>query len=103
MIKHLTFDDSASLAGSSITASYQTLIAMSDDADFLFLYNTTNVALLFTIPSGANATKEIRLPTGASLAIDCRTNSKRIAKGTIQVKHVGTAPSTGEVCITVAR
>jgi hypothetical protein len=75
---------------------------MSDDADFIFVYNTTDAAILLSIPNGAGSSKNIRYPASSSMAIDCRTNSKRIAKGLIQVRYVS-APTTGEVTVTVAR
>lgn len=101
-IKHLTFDNSGTIEFGALTADYQTIVAMSDDADFLFVYNTTDVAVMLSIPNGANATRDIRYPAKSSMAIDCRTNSKRIAKGSIQVKYV-TIPTLGEVTVTVAR
>jgi len=102
-IKHLTFDDSATIAFGSITAAYADLLALSDDCDLLFVYNTTNAPILLRIPSGANASKDIRFPASTSMAIDCRTNSKRLAKGIIQVKYAVGAPASGEVTVTAAR
>lgn len=102
-IKHLTFDNSATIDFASITAAYTTLLALSDDCDLLFVYNTTNAAILLSIPSGANTSKDIRFPASTSMAIDCRTNSKRLAKGNIQVKYAAGAPTSGEVTVTAAR
>ena len=101
-IKHLTFDASVSIAFGSITNTYADLLALTDDIDLLFLFNTTDVAILLNIPNGANSRKDFRMPAGSSVAIDCRTNSKRIAKGTIQVKYVS-APTSGEVTVTGCR
>lgn len=102
-IKHLQFDDSGSVAYGALTTSYQTVLSMTDDADFLFIYNTTDSLLYVKIPSGSATTKELIFPGGSTIAIDCRTNSKRIAKGNIQVKYSGTAPTSGVVIVTVAR
>ena len=102
-IKHLQLDDSASVAFGSITNTYADLLSLSDDADVLFLWNTTDVTLLFNIPSGYSTRKSFRLPAGGSCAIDCRTNSKRIAKGVIQVKYASGAPTFGEATITALR
>jgi hypothetical protein len=102
-IKHLQFDNSATIAFGSITASYATLLSLSDDADMLFVFNTTNAAILLSIPSGAGASKDIRFPASSSMAIDCRTNSKRIAKGIIQIKYASGAPTSGEVTVTACR
>ncbi|OQB10451.1 MAG: hypothetical protein BWY21_00372 [Parcubacteria group bacterium ADurb.Bin216] len=101
-IKHLQFDNSATIAFGSITNTYQNLLALSDDTDILFIANTTNAPMLFSIPSGYNSYKDIRMPASTSMSIDCRSNSKRIAKGTIQIKYVS-APTSGEVTITAAR
>lgn len=102
-IKHLQFEDSATIAGSSLTNSYQPLLELSDDCDIVFLFNTTDGPILLRVPSGAAATKEIRLPMGSTMSIDARGNSKRLAKGTISVKYAAGATSSGEVTITVAR
>lgn len=101
-IKHLTFDNSGSVEAASITASFVSLLSLTDDVDILFVFNTCDAAVELSIPSGAGAVRSLRFPAGSSMAIDCRTNSKRIAKGTIQVKYV-TAPTVGEVTVTVAR
>lgn len=105
-IRHLRFDNSASVAFGSLTNSYVDLLALSDDVDILIIYNTTNAAVLLSIPSGivSNAVvyKDIRMPASSSMAIDCRTNAKRICKGTIQVKYVS-APTSGEVTVTAVR
>lgn len=101
-IKHLTFDDSATIAFGALTATYANLLAMSDDADFIFIFNTCDAAILLSIPSGAASYKNLRMPASSSMAVDARTNSKRIAKGTIQVKY-DTAPTSGEVTVTVCR
>ena len=101
-IKHLTFDDSAFVLYSALTGSYQNLLTLSDDCDILFVMNTCDTAVYLNIPSGAAVRKQIRFPAGSSIALDCRTNSKRIAKGVIQVKY-DSAPTTGEVTVTAAR
>lgn len=101
-IKHLTFDTSASIAFGSITATYADLLSMSDDADVIFIFNTTDAPILLNLPSGANVRKDFRLPASSSVSIDCRSNSKRIAKGTIQIKYVS-IPTSGEVTVTVVR
>lgn len=109
-LKHLSFDDSATVAFGSITASYVNLLALSDDTDILFVFNTTDAPILLSIPSGLTSLrpptivyKNIRFPSSSSIAIDCRTNDKRIAKGTIQVKYASGAPTSGEVTITAVR
>ena len=101
-LKHLTLDNSASVAFGSITNSYVDLLSLSDDADVLFVWNTTDASIVLNLPSGSGARKDFRVPAGGSCAIDCRTNSKRIAKGTIQVKYA-TAPTLGEVVVTAVR
>lgn len=102
-IKHLTLDDSATVAFGSITASYVDLLALSDDVDVMFIFNTTDAPVLLNFPSGAGVRKNLRMPASSSLAMDCRNNSKRIAKGTIQVKYASGAPTSGEVTITATR
>lgn len=108
-IRHQRFDDSATILFGALTSNYQNLLALSDDVEIIFIFNTMNVPILLSMPSGYAGTppsvvyKNIRLPATSSMAIDCRTNSKRIATGTIQVKFANTAPNSGEVTITVAR
>lgn len=63
-IKHLTFDNSATVAAASITASYETLLEMSDDADFVFIYNTTDAAI------GATATRVQKNFTAAPIVCE---------------------------------
>lgn len=101
-IKHISFDPYGYVAGTSITGSYQTVLSLSDDSDFLFIFNTCDTALIMRVPS-YTSTAEIRLPAGANFSLDCRTNSKRLAKGNIEIKYAGAAPTTGEFCVTVAR
>lgn len=106
-IKHVEFDASATVAFGSITASYVNLLALGSDSDILWIFNSTNVAILVSLPSGLASGvlvyKDIRLPALATMCIDCRSNSKRIAKGTIQVKYASGAPTLGEVTITAGR
>ena len=102
-IKHITFDAYGYIAGTSITNLYQTVVTMTDDADFLFVFNTTDKALIMRVPSGTASTREVRLPAGANFSLDCRTNSKRLAKGLIEIKYASDVPTSGEFCITVAR
>lgn len=101
-IKHITFDDSASLSYFSITGSYQTLLTLSDDADILWLANSTDALILFQVPS-STTTKIIQLLPGASKCIDARSNSKRVAKGLIKVCYSLAAPTAGYVEATAAR
>lgn len=106
-IRHLRFDDSATIGFAALTGTYADFLALSDDCDILFIFNTTNAPVLLSIPSGLVASavvyKDIRFPASSSMAIDCRTNSKRIAKGTIQVKYASGAPTSGEVTVTAVR
>lgn len=101
-IKHLQFDDSAFIAFGFITGTYANLLVMGGDSDLLLVFNTTDAAIFLSIPSGAGVSKNIRFPAKTSVAIDCRTNSKRLAAGTIQVKY-DTAPTLGEVTVTACR
>lgn len=101
-IKHLEFDLYGYIAGASLTADYQDVLALSDDADVLLVFNTCDQAILLEVPSKLS-TQEVRLPARASFTIDCRTNSKRIARGTIRAKHAGGVPTTGELSITAVR
>lgn len=101
-IKHLEFDDYGYLAGTSITDSYQDLLSLSDDADVILVFNTCDQAVILKVPSKLS-TKEVRLPARASFSIDGRVNSKRLAKGVIQVKHAGVAVTSGEICASVVR
>lgn len=85
---------------------------MSDDADVLFLANSMDVSAYFSVPSALLKTgslsaalvyKDIELLAGETITLDCRANQKRLAKGTIQVKYTGTAPTTGKVKAMVVR
>lgn len=107
-IKHINFDDYGYKAFGSVTASYTTLLSLSDDADVLFIFNTLNQPILLQLPSkleraSSVGTKEVRLPASVSFSIDCRTNSKRVAKGDIKIKYASAAPTSGEITITAVR
>lgn len=106
-VRHLGFDDYGSIDGTSLTTSYQDLITLTDDIDILFVFNSTTVSIILTIPSylppKTYSTKQFRIPANGSVAIDCRTNSKKISKGTIQVKSVTGAAASGEVTVNVCR
>jgi hypothetical protein len=101
-IKHLEFQDSGTIAYGSITNAYQTVLTLPQDADVVFFYNTTDAPMLFSVPGGSKVTNIVRLPAGTTMTIDCRTNSKRLAAGDIQVKYAS-APTSGEVTVTVLR
>lgn len=108
MIKHVAFDDYGFKAFGSVTSSYTTLLTLTDDADVLMVFNTLDQPVLLEVPSKsekstASTTKEIRLPANASFSIDCRTNQKRIPKGTIRIKYASGAPTSGEINITALR
>ncbi len=101
-IKHVEFDNYGYLDGASLTGSFVDLLTVSDDADVLLVFNSCSEAIVLKVPSKLS-TKEIRLPARASFVLDGRTNSKRLAKGVIQVKHAGVVPTAGEVCVSVVR
>jgi hypothetical protein len=102
-IKHITFDDYGYLEAGYLTNSFQGVLSLSDDADFLFVFNTCDAPLILRVPNGSASTKEVRLPSRCSFCIDCRTNDKRLAKGLIEVRYASVAPTTGEISVTVAR
>jgi hypothetical protein len=101
-LKHLTFDPSGTVLFGDMTGAYQTALGLTDDLDILFVFNTTDQPLWLRLPSG-RATQELRVPNNSSFVIDCRTNSKRIAKGLIEVKHTGVVPTLGEFTVYAAR
>lgn len=107
-IKHFELDDTGTIAGTSLTTSFANLISMTDDATVLFFFNSTDVSVILSIPSyimktKSYTTKQWRIPAGGSFALDGRTNSGSIAKGTIQVKSVTGAGTSGEVTINICR
>ena len=98
------FDDSATIPFGSITNSYADFMILPGNVDMVFIFNTTDAPILLNMPSGASGIrKNIRFPAYSSIAMDCRTNSKALAAGTIQIKYASGAPTLGEVTITVAR
>lgn len=106
--KHADFDDYGQLAASSLTGSYQTLLTLTDDADILILFNTSNHDLILRVPSKAArstsaTTKEIYVCAAQPFVLDLRPGSKRLAKGLIEVKHAGVAPTSGSISATALR
>ena len=101
-IKHVEFDDYGYLDGTSVASTYATILTLTDDVDVLFIFNTCDQSLILSIPSKLS-TKEMRLPAKCSFVLDCRANSKRIAKGLVRVKYASAVPTSGEISVTAVR
>lgn len=96
---HATFYNGY-IAGTSVTGTYQDLLALSDDADVIIVMNGCNAPLFLSLPNRGSTTN-VYIPALASFALDGRTNANRIAKGTIQIKHAGSAPTSGDLSVLV--
>lgn len=95
-----TFQAGAQLAGTSLTGTHQTLITASADSVNLLLLNSTDEDITISLDGGT--TDHYFLSPGQSFSLELANQGRHIANGTvIQVKHDGTAPSTGRVVATL--
>ena len=86
MIKHAQFDNSGYMLATSISGSYQNLLALADDASVLLCCNSLNRPVVLSLPNEDGTSGTMVLPIGGSFALDFQNNAKRIAMGVIQVK-----------------
>lgn len=103
-IKHALFQDSGVTPFGSVTANFSTLLALDNDCDVLHLFNTTNEPAVISLPNELPyPASNIFLDKGCAVSFDFRSNSKRIAKGTLRVKAYASLPTSGYVSVTVTR
>lgn len=89
--KHITWE-TGRISGTSITGSYQDLLAGTQDAVLLFIFNTTDTPIYISLDGGVTDTFELE---GEGLTIDLRANEYLIGKPTVSVKHLGVVPTAG--------
>ena len=89
------------LVGTSITASYQTIIAPGGDARLVIFVNDCDEDLLISFDAGS--TDHIKLLKNVSIALDFALNGMVINEANYQVKHDGDAPTAGSITCTVFR
>ena len=53
-LKHTTFETVGYLAFGSITNAYQTILALTDDAQEVLFFNSTEVVILVQLPQSRN-------------------------------------------------
>lgn len=100
-VKHAKFTATGFLFGSSITASYQDILSMEDDADVLIVCNSLDQPVYLLMPN-ESGTVDILIPANCSFSLDLMTNRKRIAKGTIRIKAYSTLPSASGLLSIIA-
>jgi hypothetical protein len=89
------------VTGTSITASYQNLLVMGGDAVALNVINATDKTLLISLDNGT--TDSLIVPPTAMVTYDFGANHRKLDSDTIQVKHDGSAATSGYVTATVMR
>lgn len=103
-LKHVTFESSSLVAGSSLTGSYVTILTTTQDSDFLVVACTCDQNIYLELNSvqlsGVVAREEIPWLARQSLVLDFRSLGKRLAAGEIKAKHAGAVPTAGSLAIT---
>jgi hypothetical protein len=98
-IKHTKFRSSGVMAFGTVTANFQTLLALGDDADILIVSNSLDVPIVLRVPN-ETGTAEITLADSTSFTIDSRANDQKIAKGTVAIKAYSALPAYGLISVT---
>ena len=105
-LKHTQFETVGSLAFGSITNAYQTVLALTDDAQEVLFFNSTEVVIIVQLPQIINnalsSVEALRMPPSSGFVYDGRTNNKTIPKGNIKIKF-DAAPTTGEFSVSAIR
>lgn len=89
------------VVGTSITGSYQTLIAPGGDARLVLLINTCDQDIIISFDAGT--TDHVKLLANVSVALDLAVNGMVINEADYEVKHAGAAPTTGSITCSVFR
>lgn len=89
------------IAAASLTNSYATVVAMGGNAKAIFLFNSTEQPVLFSLDGGTTDTFE--LDAGECVTIDYYALGLFATSANIQAKYVSTAPAVGSVRATVMR
>lgn len=93
------YQQAGKIAGTSLTASHQTIITTTAIARVVHIINSCNAAVVVSL----NGTTDYQeLPASTGMAIDLVANSLHIASGaTITAKHAGSAPTSGNIAVSV--
>lgn len=79
------------IAGASLTGSYQTVYTASDDVIILLVTNTCDEDIYVSLDGGT--TDHYKLSSSnTGFVIDYTSNSLRLPKPTVSVKHAGVLP-----------
>lgn len=89
------------IAGASLTNSYATLLTMGGAARAVFLLNSTDQAVSFSLNGGT--TEFIELDSGECTAVDLYSLGLYATSGTISAKWVTLQPSTGSARAAILR
>lgn len=89
------------VTGTALTGNYQDLGAvLTGNAEIVILATDCDKPILVSFDDGT--TDHFRLPGTSSVVLDLRTNNLQLAGGLqVQVKHDGSAPTSGVVTMTV--
>ena len=100
-VKHAIIGTYGEVEGTSMTPSYQTVASADDDVSHVFVFNNTNKPIILSFDGGT--TDHFKL-IGETFAWDVVSNRKILrAPVVVQVKHAGTAPTSGSLRITLVK
>lgn len=105
-IKHARFQARGKVAGTALTATYQTVFTADDDLLLLMVFNTCNQPILVSLTDGAaagvaaSAVDHFELD-GEGFILDMRTSSRHIKRPVIMAKRVSATPTSGSIRVSV--
>jgi len=97
MIKHANIPARIKIAGTAITATYQTVGIFDDDLRCVFVFNSCDAPIIISLDGGITDHFEL---DQEGFDIDLRALSLALEKPTISVKYVSAAPTTGSLRVT---
>lgn len=97
MLKHAKIPARIRIAGTSITAIYQTVGVFDDDLRCVFVFNSCNTPIVVSFDGGITDHFEL---DQEGFDIDLRALSLALEKPTVSVKYVSSPPSSGSVRVT---
>jgi len=93
---NIAYTAKGKIVGSSLTASYATLLNPTTDMRMVYIFNTCNQTILVSLDGGT--TDSLELEAGESVTMDLANNGLKFDNAVnISAKHGGAAPTAGTV------
>lgn len=97
--KHAHWKPGSSFTYAEITASFQTLITYTSDIAIFFIFNSLNQDIEVSFPNEDGTTAEFILPARTAPSYDAMSNGLLMCAGSIRVRHIGVAPTSGRISV----